>query len=193
MKTTHILLMLLAAMFTVSCSNDPIDGLTGRYDMDRYVFNVAEQQPTVKMKKNIKALNMKLTDGTNTAELTFGSSEWTLKNGTYKPETKVNADKQYSLTINGERTVASGDMDVTIVGNTYYLNLLGTDSTGKPLKVDFKGSLTFEQGVDDPEASGYILTIKENTVTDADNKTYPELTKYAKGRNGIPTEIIRSR
>lgn len=178
MKKINILFMLLAVCCLVSCNDDPLDSLTGTYDMDRYVFTSVTQQPAVKLKKGIKSLNMTLENDGHSAEVSFGSSEWILPSGTYTPTATVAADGEYALTVDGQRTAASGDLDVAIVGDIYYITGLLTDASGEKFMVSYKGALSFEIGIDDPEASGYTITLTEGTVSDASGTTYPELTKY---------------
>ena len=67
--------------------------------------------------------------------------------------------------VNGE-AMQSGDLDVSIYGGVYYFSGLFTNQAGKRVKLDYHGNLTFEVGVDDPEASGYMMTIDEQPVYD---------------------------
>ena len=161
MKKINILLTVLLLGFLGSCSEDAIDDLSGKYDMDRYKFTSVEHRPTVKLKKGIKALNMALNEGTDSFVVSLGCSEWILKTGTYKYTEEVTKDGEYSaILINDKDTtqVASGSLDVAITGDVYFINGLLTDVNGERFKVDYKGALTFEIGIDDPEASGYTFS-----------------------------------
>jgi len=179
MKKYKMMSLLLAAMAFAACNEDSIAPLEGDYDMDRYVFTTASQSPTVKLKKGVKALNMTLSDGSNSAAVSFGSSEWVLQAGSFTPTTDVTLNGDYSLTLNGQRVAASGSLDVTQVGETYYINGLLSDASGTRFSVNYKGALSFEIGVDDPEASGYTVAVSEGVVTDASGVVCEGLTKYA--------------
>lgn len=169
MKKINILLATLLMGFFVSCNEDAIGDLTGKYDMGRYTFTTASQQPTEKLKKGIKALKMTLSDGSNTLDLSFGCSEWILKSGNYSPVSTVSANGEYAATLNGSNAVTEGSLDVNILGEMYMFNGLLTDAAGNRFKVDYRGNLSFEIGEDDPEASGYTATLAVSPVymTDA--------------------------
>lgn len=164
--------MLLVLCLLAACE-DSIDDLSGKYDMDRYSFNVNTliQQPTEKRGKGIKALIMKMVDeNRDTLLVEFGSREWTLPTGTYTLTTKkVTQAKEYTAYWIEEGTtstmqVTSGTVDVQITGDTYFFNGLLTDGSNRRFKLDYKGSLSFEIGEDDPEASGYTALFSSQPV-----------------------------
>ena len=78
----------------------------------------------------------------------------------------------------------SGNMDVSLVGETYFVNGLVKTADGKEYKAYYKGSMSFIIGEDDPEPSGYTLSIQTSTVEIMDWTTwqttsYPDVTKYS--------------
>lgn len=72
----------------------------------------------------------------------------------------------------GQDTIASGDLEVTLLGDTYYIDGLFMSKTGTQYSCDYKGPITFEIGEDDPEASGYttVLTTSPVYLLDANNQ-----------------------
>ena len=62
MKHLYKLVMLLALCVMGACSEDSIEDLQGRYDMARYEMTQVTNQPTEKLKKGIKAINLELKD-----------------------------------------------------------------------------------------------------------------------------------
>lgn len=179
MKKIQPLLILLMLCFVGACNKDSLDSLSGKYDMERYVFDKVEQATTEKIGGGIKVFPMTLSDGTNTMTLTLGSSEWIMPAGVYTPAAAVSNKNQFSAVINGDIVVASGNLEITLLESTYYISGLLSDASGNRFKVDYKGVLSFEVGEDDPEASGYTISIVENQVVDENETVYPELTKYA--------------
>lgn len=168
MKKINPLLMLLILCILGACSDDALESLAGKYDMDRYVFKSVEHKETEKLKKGIKVLNMTFSNETNTLELCVGSSEWTLQSGSFSLVETITAKNQFSAVIDGVRTAVSGDLEVTLIETTYYISGLLTDASGSRFKVDYKGGLTFEIGVDDPEASGYTAIVSVQPVYQTD-------------------------
>ncbi len=179
MKNIQSLFILLMLFVLGACNEDSLDPLSGKYDMNRYVFDKVNQAATEKIGKGIKTFPMTLSDGANTMTLNFGSSEWILPAGVYTPTATVSNKNQYSAVINEKVVIVSGNMEITLIGNTYYITGLLADASGNRYKVDYKGALTFVVGEDDPEASGYTISIAENAVVDEPGNLYPELTKYA--------------
>lgn len=182
MKKINVLWVLLLCLLA-ACSEDSVDALSGKYAMNRYVFDSAVQKPTEKLSKGIKALVMTLTDGTDSLAISFGSSEWVLAEGVYTPVTSVADKNQCFAVLNKEQVVVSGNLEVALPKeNTYYISGLLTDADGTRFKVNYKGTLSFEVGEDDPEASGYtaILSTSAVTVYDANWQpvVYPDVTKY---------------
>ena len=182
-KIKYILMLLVMAMFA-ACDSDSIEGLSGEYNNINFcTFTTADVQPTQKLGKGIKALNTQFSDDAgNTLSLSFGSKEWILGEGTYLPVATVSTAGTYSGSVNGA-AISTGDMDVSLVGDTYFVNGLVTTTDGKQYKTSYKGPLTFIIGEDDPEPSGYTMSIYESQVAIMDWTTfqqtvYPDVTKY---------------
>ena len=178
-----ILWLVVAGLGFTACNDDALDDLQGVYsDMQIYQSNEATVQPTTKLKKGIKSLNVDIKDAQgNDITVNFGSSEWILPSATYTISDAV-ANKTCIVKVNGE-TMQSGDIDVTLYSGVYYFSGLFTNAAGKRVKLDYHGSLTFEVGVDDPEASGYTFAIATSPVMSYDWATgqttfFPDVTKY---------------
>lgn len=176
--------LIVTGLFFSACNNDAIDDLQGVYgDMLICHSNEATVQPTTKLGKGIKSLNVDIKDAQGIdVTVNFGSSEWILPSATYKISNTV-ANKTCVVKVNGE-AMQSGDIDVTFYGGVYYFSGLFTNQAGKRVKLDYHGNLTFEVGVDDPEASGYMMMIDEQPVTSYDWATgqttvFPGVTKYS--------------
>ena len=168
-----------------ACNNDSIDELSGEFSNITFCnFTNASVQPTDKLGKGIKALNTSFTDAAgNTLTLRFGSAEWTLQPGTYLQVATVSTNGQYSGTVNGT-AISEGNVDVSLTGDTYYVVGLVKTSDGKEYKTSYKGNLSFQIGVDDPEPSGYTYTVVTSDVWVMDMTTYtyvnvPGVTKYS--------------
>lgn len=178
-----MLWLVVAGLGFTACNDDALDDLQGVYsDMQIYQSNEATVQPTTKLKKGIKSLNVDIKDAQgNDITVNFGSSEWILPSATYTISDAV-ANKTCIVKVNGE-TMQSGDIDVTLYSGVYYFSGLFTNAAGKRVKLDYHGSLTFEVGVDDPEASGYTFAIATSPVMSyvwATGQTtfFPDVTKY---------------
>ena len=176
--------MLLAVIGFTACSNDSIEDLNGEFSNITFcTFNNGSVQPTTKLGKGIKALNTQFTDADgHTLSLSFGSKEWILGEGSFSPVATVSTAGTYAGTINGS-TISEGNVDVSIVEDTYFITGLVKSSDGKQYKTYYKGPLTFIVGEDDPEASGYTMSIVESAVSVFDWTTftqtdYPDVTKY---------------
>lgn len=175
--------LIVTGLFFSACNNDAIDDLQGVYgDMQICHSNEATVQPTTKLGKGIKSLNVDIKDAQgNDVTVNFRSSEWILPSATYKISNTV-ANKTCVVKVNGE-AMQSGDLDVTIYGGVYYFSGLFTNQAGKRVKLDYHGNLTFEVGVDDPEASGYTFSIVTSPVviydwTTGQTNAFPDVTKY---------------
>lgn len=182
MRKINSLIILLVLCFLGACSEDAIESLDGKYDLDRYQFDEVTQEPTEKLQKGVKLLKMKLSDGTNSLVLGIGSNEWVLQEGTYSPTATVAGNNQYSAVLNGSTIAVSGDLDISLLEKTYYINGLLSDASGNRFKVDYKGALSFEIGEDDPESSGYVAILSTSMVVIYDANwqpvVYPDVTKY---------------
>lgn len=196
MKKIFQLTALLMLCFLGACSEDALDGLSGKYDMERYVYKKIVGQSTEKLRKGVKQLNLKFADEAgNEWDLRLGSKDWVLQNGIFQakllekseenetmPKDPLTAGLLYSIV--GQDTIASGDVEVTLLGDTYYIDGLFMSKTGKRYSCDYKGSISFEVGVDDPEASGYtaLLVVSPVYELDANNQPVgiiPEVAKYS--------------
>ena len=173
----------VAGLGFTACNDDAIDNLQGVYsDMQICQSSESTVQPTIKLKKGIKSLNVDVKDAQgNDVTINFGSSEWILPSATYTVSNAV-ANKTCVVKVNGE-TMQSGDIDVTLYSGVYYFSGLFTNAVGKRVKLDYHGRLTFEMGVDDPEASGYTFSIATSPVMTRDWTTgqttfFPDVTKY---------------
>ena len=165
MKKFRYIIMLLAIIGFTACDSDSIEGLKGEFnDITFCDFNSASVQPTEKIGKGIKALNVQFADATgNNLALRFGSKEWILGEGTFTVVPEVSAAGTYSGTVNGA-AINEGNMDVSYVDGTYFISGLVKTTDGKQYKTYYKGELSFIVGEDDPEPSGYTMSIQTSTV-----------------------------
>lgn len=175
-----ILSLFIAGLCFTACDNDALDGMQGVYaDMQNYTSQEAIVQPTTKLKKGVKALNVDIKDvkGT-TIQVSFGSTEWILPAASYTVAEAV-ANKTCVVKVNGE-AMKSGDIDVSLIGGKYYLNGLFANAAGQRVKLNYVGELAFVVGQDDPEASGYTLTIAPTQIVDWSTGAVvnPDATKY---------------
>ena len=184
MKKFRYIIMLLAVIGFTACDNKSIEDLQGTFSNITYcTFNSGSVQPTTKLGKGVKALNTQFTDAAgNTLTLSFGTKEWILSEGTFTPVATVATAGTYAGSVNGS-AISTGNMDVSKVNDTYYINGLVTTSDGKQYRTYYKGELTFVVGEDDPEASGYTMSIQTSAVAIMDwttwqTTTYPDVTKY---------------
>jgi hypothetical protein len=184
MKKFRYIIMLLAVIGFTACSSESIEDLKGEFNYITFcTFNNGSVQPTTKLGKGVKALNTQFTDAAgNTLTLSFGSKEWILGEGTFLPVATISTAGTYAGSVNGS-AITTGNMDVSKVNDLYYINGLVTTSDGKQYKTSYKGELTFIVGEDDPEASGYTMSIVESAVSIFDWTTftqtdYPDVTKY---------------
>jgi len=186
-KYLYIVVTCIATMFT-ACNTDAVSDLNGTYsNIERYNYTQASVQPTTKLKKGIKSLNISFTDASNqTASISFACAEWVLQQNTYVVKTEATLDRDCAGTINGKQ-ITEGTLDVNTQVNatdtTYYINGLVKLADGTETVINYSGVLSFITGVDDPEASGYTFTIAEQPVSIMDYTTftpinYPDVTKY---------------
>jgi len=71
-----ILSLFIAGLCFTACDNDALDGMQGVYaDMQSYTSQEATVQPTTKLKKGVKALNVDIKDVKGTAiQISFSVS-----------------------------------------------------------------------------------------------------------------------
>ena len=184
MKKFRYIIMLLAVIGFTACDNKSIEDLQGEFNNITFcTFNNGSVQPTTKLGKGVKALNTQFTDAAgNSLTLSFGSKDWVLGEGTFLPVATLATAGTYTGSVNGS-AISTGNMVVSKVNDLYFINGLVTTSDGKQYKTSFKGELTFTVGEDDPEASGYTMSIVESAVAIMDwttwqTTTYPDVTKY---------------
>ena len=184
MKKFRYIILLLAMISFTACDKDSIGDLQGTFSNITFcTFNNGSVQPTTKLGKGVKALNTQFTDANgNTLTLSFGSKDWILGEGTFLPVATVATAGTYAGSVNGS-AITTGNVDVSKVNDIYFINSLVTTSDGKQYKASYKGELTFVVGEDDPEASGYTMSIVESAVSIFDWTTftqtdYPDVTKY---------------
>lgn len=185
MKAFRYIIMLLAMIGFTACDSDSIEGLKGEFsDITFCNFNSGNVLPTEKIGKGVKALNVQLADATgNNLSLRFGSKEWILGEGTFQAVAQVSTAGTYAGTVNGA-AINEGNIDVSFVDGTYFISGLVKTVDGKQYKPYYKGALTFIVGEDDPEPSGYTMSIQTSTVEIMDWTTwqttsYPDVTKYS--------------
>lgn len=187
-KILYIALLMMG--FLSSCSNDVIDDLSGKYDyIDRLNLTSAQVGTTGKLKKGIKCLKVDFTDAQgNKVNLAVASAEWVLGKGEYTPVPEIANPATagtYAATITSGgavKKVDAGNIQVNLLGEVYYISGMvysGSDS----FVINYKGSLTFEIGVDEPEASGYTAHLSVAPVTITDYTTWqttviPGVQKY---------------
>ena len=183
--------MIWSVLLVLTSCKDNVDCMTGKYALDTYRMNQVSSQQSTKVGKGVKKIEVSLTDGTNVLELAFGTKEWILPAATYSyspsntgnySDVVTNGTFAARLLANGVEVPLSNQTNITISKNNkgeYSIILISLLEENNNIKALYSGAIAFEIGEDDPEASGYTISITENPVTDADNITYPELTKYA--------------
>lgn len=194
MKKIYRLLLLPLAAMMWSCSDDVIDDLGGTYNENlyRYSFTTAKTKETEKLKKGLKYLNIELDNNNGTTfSLRVVSREWVLQPGVYKPWSgpldqqpvaneflgfAADADQAYGF-------ITEGDLEVNMAGTDYDISGILTGGDGRRYVIRYHGPLTFVVGVDDPEPSGYTVTVKVDPVTVTDYTTWqttviPGVSKY---------------
>lgn len=194
MKKIYNLLLLPLAAMMCSCSSDVIDDLDGTYNENlyRYNFDTAKTLETEKLKKGLKYLHIVLGSDKGTSfALNVVSREWTLQPGVYKPwsgplDQQPVANEFYGYAADSEQAygrITAGDLEVNMIGNDYNISGILTGGDGRRYVIDYRGPLSFEIGVDDPEPSGYSVTMKVDPVTVTDYSTWqttviPGVNKY---------------
>lgn len=193
MKKIYYLLLLPLAAMMCSCSSDVIDDLDGIYNENlyRYNFDTARTLETEKLKKGLKYLHIVLgSDKETSFALNVVSREWTLQPGVYKPWSgpldQPVANEFYGYAADGDIAygrITSGDLEVNMIGSDYEISGILTGGDGRRYVINYRGPLSFEIGVDDPEPSGYSVTLKVDPVTVTDYTTWqttviPGVNKY---------------
>ncbi len=190
MKKIFKALLLPAFAILGACSNDVVDDLSGTYDdVCRINLTTEKTLPTDKLAKGVKRLNMEFTgDDGSTVALGVFSTEWTLQPGDYTPAQNPDAPKamQYTALVKTaaqEAQLTAGTLEVNKFDDLYIITGLFTDNAAKRYVLNFRGAIDFEIGVDDPEPSGYTVTLKTDPVAITDYSTWqtvivPGVNKY---------------
>ena len=193
MKKIYKLLLLPLAAMLWSCSDNGIDDLTGKYNENlyRYNFETAQNGKTDKLKKGLKYINIEFDDKKGTTfNLSVVSREWVLQPGIYKPMASVEevatANEYYGFAADANQAygrITEGDLEVNMIGNDYDISGILTGGDGRRYVINYHGPIEFTIGVDDPEPSGYTVTLKIDPVTVMDYTTWqqtviPGVNKY---------------
>jgi len=190
-KLYYILLLPLLALLG-ACSNDVIDDLSGTFDnIERDNFTTVTTEPTDKLKKGLKYLNFVFKNETDTElHLRVVSREWTLQPGTYTPMASVNDEPKamqfYGFISHGsvaEGAFTQGNLEVSVINGQYIISGLLTGGDNKQYVVNFRGGIDFIIGEDDPEPSGYMVSIATSQVGYFDYSSFqfivvPGVSKY---------------
>lgn len=183
----HLLLATVAMLGLAACNEDGIDDLTGKYSIQEIKATSASNVSTDKLKRGVKALNFTLTaDDGKAVSLRMGCLDWTLAAGTYGVTTEVAASGEYTGTASWDgvaHQIASGQITVATSASGYDISGVVQTTDGSFARISFDNAIGFVVGEDDPEASGYTMTLKTDQVSVTDWTTYqttyyPELTKY---------------
>lgn len=183
-KIYHILLLTIIATLA-ACSDKVIDDLSGTYgDVVRLNLTDVTNNPTVKLKKGLKMLDLNFTNPAgDKLEVQAVATSWTLPAGVYKLTSAPAKSNECSLTANGT-PLAGGQLEVNLVEGTYIMSGLLNDAEGKQYVINYRGKIKFEIGVDDPEPSGYTvnLTASPHGYWDYATMSFipiPRVTKYS--------------
>ena len=79
--------------------------------------------------------------------------------------------------------ITEGDLEVSMAGSDYDISGILTGGDGRRYVISYRGPLDFIIGIDDPEPSGYTVTVKVDPVTVTDYTTWqttviPGVNKY---------------
>ena len=189
MKNILKSIFLISVLTLVSC-NEELDDLTGQYALDTYKLTTVSDQTTTKLGKGVKLIEITFTDGTNTLQMAFGSTEWILpvKAYTYAPSTdgtysSAVGSGNYALQayVGGSEIAVADDHEMTITMDSdsiYTITFITEVEGANNVKMTYTGAIDFEIGEDDPEASGYVISIEESSVYDSSYNVYSDYTKY---------------
>lgn len=177
MKKIYNLLWLVPMLFMLACSDNCIDDLSGTYELPRYNFTKAQANETVKLQKGLKRLDISLSnDKGETMKLLVVSREWSLQSGAYAVGGGM-AEPGGDMTFFGYSdtfATGAGTLNVSKNGDEYYINGIFNESAApeKQFVVNYKGAIEFVAGIDDPEPSGYMVTVVKTQATITDPSTY---------------------
>lgn len=171
-----------------ACSEDGLDDLSGKYDLIRGVYTKVTEQSTVKLGKGIKRLDISFeNEAGGKWDLHINSRDWVLQEGVYQVNAGNTDQNAEPGTLSGSvenNPFASGNLEVTLLNDVYYLDGMFEGTDGNQYSCDYKGPITFEIGEDDPEASGYtaVLTTSPVYLTDESGQVsgvVPGVTQYS--------------
>lgn len=170
----------------VACTDSP-DDLTGKYALDTHIYSSVENNPTVKLGKGVKLLDFTLkNDDLNYLRLQFATKEWILPAVGFKYMSNANnyTDGTFGalLVVNGEAVDLSDNTEITVTRSAdgvYDLMLVSILAGHNNVKCVYSGPIDFEIGEDDPEASGYTISMTEGSALDANQQPFPGVSKYA--------------
>lgn len=172
-------------LLVMSCSDNGVDDLSGASicDVQRFNFTEAASNETVKLQKGLKRLDINFSNNSGEKfNLLVMSREWSLAPGTYTVEGGLSEPGSnmtvFGSYVNGDNTEAfatgSGSLNVFKNGDEYIINglLAKADKPEEKFIVNYRGPISFVIGVDDPEPSGYMVTVVKTQATVTDPVTY---------------------
>ena len=146
MKKIFQLTALLMLCLFGACSEDALDDLSGKYDMERNVYTEVVEQTTDKVGKGIKRINIEFADEAGSKwELHINSNDWVLQGGIYQVKSdditqNVVAGTLYGAV--GNNGFVAGNLEVTLLNGIYYLDGLFQGADGKQYSCDYKGAIS---------------------------------------------------
>lgn len=185
MKTIYKTLVWAVMPLIAACTDSP-DDLTGKYALDTYKYTQVENSPTVKLGKGVKLLDFTLkNDSRNYLRLQFATKEWILPAVAFKYTSGDNYTEGTfgaSLVVDGEVTYLSDDSEISVTKSPegiYDLMLVSIVDGRNNIKCLYSGPIDFEIGEEDPEATGYTVSLAEGQALDANQQPFPGVSKYA--------------
>lgn len=192
-------------LMMVACSDNGVDDLSGTYDMPRYIFTQAKANETVKLPKGLKRLNIDFSnDKGEQFNLLVATREWSLQSGTYSVAGSATEAGDDMTVFGSGENFATGNGTLTVVQNgaEYILSGLFNEAANpeQQFTINYRGAIDFVAGVDDPEPSGYMVTVVKTQATVTDQTTYqpvplPGLSKYTftiTSPAGTPAGVIEA-
>lgn len=174
----------MSALF-VACTDSP-DDLSGKYALDTCRYSNVQVNPTVKLGKGVKLLDFTLkNDDRNSLRLQFATKEWVLPavGFRYNPGTDYTEGTFGALlVVDGEPVTLSDNTEISITTpapDRYELQLVSVIDGRDNVKCLYSGPIEFVVGEDDPEASGYTITMTEGQALDDQQQPFPGVSKYA--------------
>lgn len=179
MNKLYSIIWLVPMLLLLGCSDNYVDDLNGTYDLPRYNFTKAKSNETTKLAKGLKRLNIDFSnDNGDSFNLLVVTREWVLQPGSYQvagSAAEPGADMTFFGTGNAGSVVpGSGTLYVVKNGDEYIINGLFGEVADpeKKFQLNYRGAIEFEIGIDDPEPSGYNVTVVKTQATLTDPVTY---------------------